>query len=103
MGTLQSELTKALLELEMSSLVRLSRAAREARQPQIALNSVVSAMRSTPKPGLEVRTEFANVLWLQKEQKLAIECLREGLSMSNDTERVQKALTLAKLVNGILF
>ena len=102
MGALQSELTNALLELERTCLVRLSCAAREAKQPQIALNSVISAMRSTPKPSLEVRTEFANVLWLQKEQKLAIECLREGLPMLNDTEHVQKALTMAKLVNGRL-
>ncbi|KAI5119125.1 hypothetical protein M0805_005731 [Coniferiporia weirii] len=97
-GTMQSDLTLSLIQLEKSSLVRLSEAAREANQLQIALNSVVCALQMEDQPAFDVRKEFANVLWLQKERKFAVECLKEEMKKRGRTsDVVQDALTLAKL------
>lgn len=110
-GILQSDLTRNLINLERRCLVQLSEAAREAKQPQIALNSIVRALRLEPEPSPEVSQEFANVLWLQNEQKYAVEFLRRELenrtinrlSRISNRDKVQKALTLAKLVSANLY
>ncbi|EJD07243.1 uncharacterized protein FOMMEDRAFT_100399 [Fomitiporia mediterranea MF3/22] len=104
-GTMQSDLTRALLRLERSCLMRLSEAAREANQPQLALNSILSALQLDGDPGCEVRQEFANVLWLQREQKFAVDCLKSEIQhrkadtshRDSDPMKVQNALALAKL------
>ncbi|THH11332.1 hypothetical protein EW145_g727 [Phellinidium pouzarii] len=101
-GTMQSNLTRALIQLEKNSLVQLTEAAREANQPQIALNSVVCALQLEDRPAFEVRREFANVLWLQREQKFAVEYLKGEMEKRRRirphvSNNVQDALTLAKL------
>lgn len=96
---LQSDLTQALVETQQRCLIRLSEAAREARQPQIALNSILCAMQLQPESQIELRKELASVLWVQKEQKAAIECLKLGLPSLGEVAHIQQALTLAKLVS----
>lgn len=105
-GILQSDVTQALVRIEQSCLVQLSAAARAAKQPQIALNSVFCAMQLQSEPSPALRKELANVLWLQKEQKAAIECLKEGLASLTQLAPMQQALILAELVShykGILY
>ena len=98
-GILQSDVTQALIRIEQNCLVQLSAAARAAKQPQIALNSVFCAMQLQSEPNPSLRKELANVLWLQKEQKAAIECLKEGLASLTQLAPMQQALILAELVS----
>ncbi|KAI6164632.1 hypothetical protein EDD17DRAFT_1561632 [Pisolithus thermaeus] len=70
-GELVSPFTRTLIDVEKRCLVRLSVAARKSNQFQVALNSVVKAQQLEKTPSYEISQEFANVLWLQNEQKLA--------------------------------
>jgi ataxia telangiectasia mutated family protein len=104
-GYLVAPFARALIDVEKSCLVRLSEAARDAHQIQIALNSIVRAQRLEKVSTFEVSQEFASVLWRQKEQKLAVQFLKD-LAMrpnaeipSHDaTDDKKKALLLARLV-----
>lgn len=106
-GSMQSDLTRALIRLEKGCLVQLSEAAREANQTQIALNSVVCASRLEDVSTFKVNQEFANVLWLQHEQKFAIECLKGEIQRqkwnashsADNSNKVEEALIMAKLVS----
>lgn len=75
-GTAITPFVKGLKDVEKGCLLRLSEAARTSGQIQIALNSVVRAQQLDVKPSAEVSEEFANVLWVQKEEKLAVQFLR---------------------------
>ena len=105
-GDMQSDLTRVLLQVERRCLLQLSEASREANQAQVALNSILRALRLDEAPAFEIQQEFANVLWLQHERKYAVDCLREevqrqrrGTSREDDDRKVQDALALAKLVS----
>lgn len=105
-GTMQSDLSMSLLKLEKNCLIRLSEAAREANQAQVALNSIIRALRLQGGLDTSVTQEYANVLWLKKEQKYAVEFLkREALtrmkapSNKSPFDKIQNALMLAKLVS----
>ncbi|KAJ7504364.1 hypothetical protein B0H11DRAFT_513652 [Mycena galericulata] len=77
-GTLISTFSQCLLDIEKHCLIRLSRAARDAQQIQIALNSVVRAQRlERQSPSFEVSEEFASVLRLHKEEKVAVQFLKD--------------------------
>lgn len=97
----------SLLELEKRCLVRLSIAARESNKLQVALNSIVKARRLEGVSTHEVSQEFAHVLWLQNEQKLAVQFLKDLLSRQNQTSScgpelaIERALSMAHLV-GVL-
>lgn len=77
-------------------------ASRKSNQLQVALNSIVKAQDLENAPSYEVSQEFANVLWLHKEQKLAVQFLRD---LQNKTSgfgsepTVEKALSMARLVS----
>lgn len=115
-GSMQSDLSRTLFKVEKDCLLQLSEAAREANQTQIALNSILCARQLEESPRFDVQQEFSNVLWLQREQKFAVDCLKaevrhrkRTLPNNNDgPEKVQEALALAKLVsrkqnkNGII-
>ncbi|KAI3619791.1 ataxia telangiectasia mutated [Moniliophthora roreri] len=81
-GGLRSPFSRDLLESEKQCLLQLSRAARDALQPQIALNSVTRARR-LEKPSSDVKSresfatleEYASVLWLHQEEKQAVNSL----------------------------
>jgi ataxia telangiectasia mutated family protein len=103
-GTLLAPFARDLIEVEKKCLVRLSAAAREANQQQIALNAIVRAQGLEEIPSFEVSQEFARVLWLQKEQKLAVQFLKDLISRTDDVsssglaEKERRAILLACLV-----
>ncbi|KAJ7180682.1 hypothetical protein C8R46DRAFT_985700 [Mycena filopes] len=76
-GTMVSPFAQCLLDVEKRCLITLSDAARDAQQIQIALNSVTSARKLERSPSVEVTVEFANVLRLHKEEKLAVQFLKD--------------------------
>jgi len=99
-GSLATPFVRGLLDLEKSCLVRLSIAARKSNQLQVALNSIVKAQRLESNASFEVAREFANVLWLQKEQKLAVQYLKDLVNRGDlgVNRAIEKALSLARLV-----
>jgi hypothetical protein len=102
-GTLLTPFAQSLIEIEKQCLIRLSAAARNSNQVQIALNSIVRAQGLEDHPTFEVSQEFANVLWLQKEQKLAVQFLsdlveRSGRGTSSELSQANTASLLARLV-----
>jgi ataxia telangiectasia mutated family protein len=101
-GTFVTSYLRGLIEIERSCLLRLSQAARASGEIQIALNSVIRAQRLETKSSAEVSEEFANVLWLQKEEKLAVQFLKDlvhraSLSEDNKQDLSRKALWLSRL------
>jgi serine-protein kinase ATM len=102
MGTLVSPFTQMLIDVEKQCLVRLSQGARESQQAQIALNAIVRAQKLEPSASFDVSQEFASVLWLQNEQKLAVQLLDNLLHKEAAiTDRTQKALLLSRLVSNL--
>ncbi|KAG0709334.1 hypothetical protein DFH29DRAFT_870306 [Suillus ampliporus] len=102
-GSMTTPFIRGILDLEKRCLVRLSIAARKSNQLQVALNSIVKAQRLERNASFEVAREFANVLWLQKEQKLAVQYLKDlvnGQELGADGA-VEKALSLARLGDWI--
>ncbi|KAL4065878.1 hypothetical protein V8B97DRAFT_1932474 [Scleroderma yunnanense] len=99
-GNLVSPFCRTLVDLEKRCLLRLSVASRESNQLQVALNSVVKAQGLERASSYEVSQEFANVLWLQKEQKLAVQSLRDlqNKTSGSDSElTLEKALSMARV------
>ncbi|KAA1469011.1 hypothetical protein DENSPDRAFT_795376 [Dentipellis sp. KUC8613] len=100
-GTLETPFVSALLDVEKRCLVRLSQAARESQNLQVALNSVVRARKLEQKPSAMVSQEFANVLWLQKEHKIAVQLLKDLISghpnAKTGSEVLEKATLLSRL------
>ncbi|KAF7356584.1 Serine/threonine-protein kinase Tel1 [Mycena venus] len=94
-GALRSQFAQCLIDVEKECLIKLSQAAREAQQIQIALNSVIRAQKLERVPSLEVSVEFANVLRLHKEEKLAIQFLKD-LDLTH-LPAEEKAIILARL------
>jgi ataxia telangiectasia mutated family protein len=101
-GNLVSTFAQSMRGVEKRCLLRLSEAARAAGQVQIALNAVVRSQRLEASATFDVSQEFASVLWLQREQKLAVQYLKELLhsdsSMVPRIDTTRKALLLAQLV-----
>ena len=104
-GDLVSPFCDALLSLEQACLLRLSERARSVNQVQIALNSIVRAQNLPRSSSSKVSQEFASVLWLMKEPKIAIKSL-ETLTSSvsfdkakrDAEESLRHATLLARLV-----
>ena len=105
LGNLISPFAQRLVEFEKKSLILLSEAARGAHDLQVALNSIVRAQKLEVHATSIVSQEFANVLWLHKEQKLAVQFLKD-LTMSSKLdidglaleEKLKNAVLLARLV-----
>jgi len=101
-GSMISPMLRGLLDIETKCLLRLSQAARLSDQVQIALNSVVRAQKLNKKQTTDVNEEFANVLWLQKEETPAVQFLRSVLkNMDHETAQdvPHYALLLSHLVS----
>ncbi|KAG5339469.1 hypothetical protein C0989_004155 [Termitomyces sp. Mn162] len=102
-GTLVTPFNQSLIDVETQCLVRLSRAARAANEVQVALNSIIRAVGLENPPSFNVFEEFANVLWCQKEEKIAVEYLGrlfvagQGPYVRDEIEERRKALVLAQL------
>ncbi|KAJ7442296.1 hypothetical protein FB451DRAFT_1440423 [Mycena latifolia] len=94
-GTMVSPFSQCLLDVEKQCLIRLSQAARDAQQIQIALNSVIRAQRLERLPSFEVSEEFASVLRLHNEEKLAVQFLKD-LDLTH-LPPLEKAVILARL------
>ncbi|KAJ6518821.1 hypothetical protein C8R45DRAFT_1116532, partial [Mycena sanguinolenta] len=94
-GSMVSPFCQCLIDVEKQCLIKLSQAARDAQQIQIALNSVIRAQKLERVPSLEVSVEFASVLRLHKEEKLAIQFLKD-LDITN-LAGPEKAIILARL------
>lgn len=104
-GDLVSPFVQSLIEVEKKCLLSLSEAARGAHNLQIALNSIVRAQKLEVQAGSTVSQEFASVLWLHKEEKLAVQFLKDlVLSSHSDIktlgleEKLKNAVMLARLV-----
>ncbi|KAJ3839321.1 hypothetical protein F5878DRAFT_130270 [Lentinula raphanica] len=76
-GNMLSPFSHLLLDVENQCLLHLSQAARETRQHQIALNSVIQARSLEGISPHRVKEEFASVLWSHKEEKHAVEYLKD--------------------------
>lgn len=106
-GDMVSPFAQSLIDTELRCLLRLSEAAREAGRPQVALNSVIRAQKLASQMGFEVSQEFANVLWITREPKIAVQYLRDLSHTAvaqdpNDVEgTLRKALLLTRLVGGV--
>jgi len=103
-GDMVSPLVSTLIEMEKQCLIRISEAARESQNIQVALNSVVRAQKLEQNPSSTVSQEFASVLWLQKEHKLAVQFMKDLIEryyrdVKKDTAgTTKKALLLSRLV-----
>ncbi|KAG9313005.1 hypothetical protein JVU11DRAFT_6444 [Chiua virens] len=106
-GNMITPFNNSLLELEKRCLVRLSVAARTSNKLQVALNSIVKARRLEGTSTHEVSQEFAHVLWLQNEQKLAVQFLKDLLQQPNQASSrepeslIERALSMAHLGSWI--
>ncbi|KAK2463511.1 hypothetical protein APHAL10511_004262 [Amanita phalloides] len=99
-GNMVTPFTQSLVDVEKRCLIRLSEAARHDGQIQIALNAVVRAQRLEKEATFNVSQEFANVLWLQKEEKPATEFLSSLLTEGNHVDTIgpsHRATLLAQL------
>ena len=99
-GNLVTPFVKALIDVEKSCLLSMCKAARESLNLQVALNSIVRAQTLEQQPSSQVSQEYANVLWLHKEQKLAVQFLKD-LVVSKPKE-IQKLTPDTKLKNALL-
>ncbi|KAF8659897.1 hypothetical protein AX16_001781 [Volvariella volvacea WC 439] len=100
-GSLATQFGQVLTEVEKQCLLRLSSAARDAGQVQIALNSVIRARELESKPSFNVAQEFASVLWLQKEEKPAVQYLKDLLdnnaNVDGSVSNIQRATLYTRL------
>jgi len=104
-GDRASSFSDGLSNIEKSLLVLLSEAARSANHSQIALNSVTRAqqLERSSSRSFELSHEFASVLWAVKEQKTAVDYLREverhpGPDLEDPSRH---ALLLSRLVSAM--
>lgn len=110
LGDMLSPISQSLSAAQTACLLRMSQAAREANQTQIAMNSIVRAQRVASASSFDVSEEFSQVLWLMKEPKLAAQYLRGllgdevGQSASNKpADHIRNASALARLVSLVPF
>ncbi|KAF9565841.1 hypothetical protein CPC08DRAFT_815090 [Agrocybe pediades] len=102
-GNMTTPFIVGLKNIEKRCLIRLSEAARIAGQTQIALNSVLRAQHLDVTPSSEIAEEFANVLWIQNEEKAAVQYLQAVIKNmptvlgADASYFLRKALLLARL------
>ena len=104
---IQGQTSPAVAHIQKTSHLELSAAARNAGQLQIAVNATTLAqeVESGLVSSSAVASEFASVLWLEKEHGLAIALLRQTIdrdqrpSKSAASEILKDALHLSLLVS----
>ncbi|KAL1747593.1 hypothetical protein HDZ31DRAFT_31492 [Schizophyllum fasciatum] len=100
-GDLVSPWKQMLVSTERRCLVRLSEAARKTQETQLALNSITRAQRLGRAESLDIEQEYANVLWVHQEKRLAIELLRrilrDGNPLTAQTDEIEKAVLRARM------
>ena len=104
-GTAPTPFISGLMDIEKQCLIRISEAARESHNLQVALNSVIRAQKLERSPSALVSQEFANVLWVQRELKVAVQSLKDlirlhfpNIKSEMAQDHTQKASLLARLV-----
>lgn len=102
-GSLTTSFVNGLLNIERCCLLRLSEAARASGQIQLALNSVVRAQMLDQELSPEISEELAQVLWLQKEEKAAVQFLQALVKNTTPASTAHNsthyALILSRLVS----
>ncbi|KAI9509667.1 hypothetical protein F5148DRAFT_1185674, partial [Russula earlei] len=93
-----------LMDIEKQCLTRISEAARQSHNLQIGLNSVIRAQKLEHSPTALVSQEFANVLWDEREHKVAVQFLKDlirlhfpDIKSETTQDHIQKASLLARL------
>jgi len=106
-GNAVTPFISGLMDIEKQCLARISEAARESHNLQIALNSVIRAQKLERSPTASVSQEFANVLWDQGEHKVAVQFLKDlirphfqDIKLETTRDHTEKALLLARLVKS---
>lgn len=106
-GSMDSSSVSSLLDSEARCLVNLSANARRANLPQVAFSGVLRAQQMVKSDNFHVSKEFAEALWTQKEDTMAIRLLEELIhkkdpmenSTNQDAESIRQwALLYARLV-----
>jgi ataxia telangiectasia mutated family protein len=103
-GNMVPPAARVLMDEERSYLLRVAKAARDAQQPQIALNSVTRAQTLEAHHSSTVVEEFSSVLWMLSEQKVAIESLKQlvaSKAVPDNDDSSRRAQSLARLVSNI--
>lgn len=106
-GTMRTPFVSELYDIEKQCLLRISEAARESQNLQIALNSVTRAQNLELKEASPALSqELSHVLWLKKEPKSAVGYMKElikrhfpAAKLQSSSLRLQKAQLLARLVS----
>ncbi|KAF9075300.1 hypothetical protein BDP27DRAFT_1315847 [Rhodocollybia butyracea] len=96
-GAMLSPFSQTLFEVEKDCLLRLSQAALEAHQVQVALNSVIRAKNLEKISSPAVIEQFASVLWAHKEEKHAVEYLKDLRRDAKNPDPVWLAQLMARL------
>jgi ataxia telangiectasia mutated family protein len=102
LGTIKSNFSVAINELEHECHRKLSSAARLSGDLQVALNFSVRAQALDFAPSADITEELAEVLWQKNEQKVAVDLIRdlEGtLKESKGKDQIKRARLLARIVS----
>jgi ataxia telangiectasia mutated family protein len=103
LGILCTPLTTLLVDAEIRCLKTLSEAARASGNPQIGINYVTRMQALKAAPSYDVSVEFASSLWAQKEQKLAVDTLKELYTRSEKSAKNgRQELRLAHMLSNLV-
>jgi serine-protein kinase ATM len=100
-GVTGSALAQNLAQEEERCLLRISSAARDSHNLQVALNAVTRAQNLDIPMSAAASIEFAHVLWTLDEQKAAIQSLGNVVLVKSEEaseDRLKQASLLAQLV-----
>lgn len=101
-GNIRTPLMEALINTERHCLLYVAQSAREASLSQSALKCVTSARHlesETGSPTFDTLNEFAHVLWMHHEEKLAIETVDQLLVRADNISAITQALALSQQVS----
>ncbi|THH15268.1 hypothetical protein EW146_g5182 [Bondarzewia mesenterica] len=97
-GTIRTPFVSELFDIERRCLIRISEAARDSQNLQVALNSVTRAQHLEQKHKSNPNTsqEFASVLWLKKEPKSAVGYMQDLIDRHFQTTYLQDTQAYAQ-------
>jgi ataxia telangiectasia mutated family protein len=103
-GNISTPFAQGLKKIEQACLIRLSEAARKTANLQISVNAISSArhLQQAQEYNFDSAYEFANVLWMQNEKKMAVETLRglvQDAEIKGRTPERKQAILLSCLVS----
>lgn len=102
-GNILSPISQSLISAEISCLLELSAASRNASLVQLALNAVTRARALAAESlSFQVAVEFAKVLWSSQEQKIAVDYLVAVGERHLNVDAESKALLLTQIVRSVV-